>query len=151
MNNYNWKIKQQKYNMMYMDLAERIAQMSYSKRLKVGSVLVKDQKIISFGWNGMPSGFDNNCEFINEITGDLVTRPEVLHSEANCLMKLAKSTESSENAELFITHSPCIECSKMIHQSGIKSIFFKHRYRDDSGIKFLQKANLYIEEIKTDG
>jgi dCMP deaminase len=102
-------LKEKKYNDMYMDLAKRISKMSHAKRLQVGCVLVKNDNILSYGWNGMPSGWDNNCEYdyVNDI-GELIlkTKPEVLHSEANCLMKNARSTNSSDGAILFVTHAP---------------------------------------------
>src|ERR1700739_1211050 len=108
----------------YMDIARRTAAMSRAQRLQVGCIAVKDNRIISFGWNGTPAGWVNECEIehINQETGEITlkTKPEVLHAEANCLMKLAASPESSIGAEIFLTHSPCIECAKLIYQAGIK-------------------------------
>lgn len=142
--------KQIKYNRLYMDIAERIAEMSYARRLKVGSVLVKNDNIISFGWNGTPNGFDNNCENESfDAIGNIIleTKSEVLHAEANCLMKLTKTTNTSENAILYVTHAPCINCAKLIHQAGIKILYYRNIYRSDEGIKFLEKCGLEIKKI----
>jgi len=155
------KFKKERYENLYMDIAEKVSKMSYAKRLQVGSVLVKNDSIISYGWNGMPSGWDNDCEqktyieidpkwqFLDEdgTTYSLKTRPEVLHSEANCLMKVSRSTNSSEGASLFVTHAPCIDCSKLIHQAGINSVYYRNTYRDDFGIDFLKKCNIKVEQI----
>lgn len=137
---------------MYMDIAERISQMSHARRLQVGSVLVQNDSIISYGWNGMPAGWDNNCEdVLDEIDENypinLRTKPEVLHAEANCLMKVAKTTNSSLNSTLYITHAPCLDCAKLIHQSGVKSVYFKHIYRNGEGVAFLKKCNVDITHI----
>ena len=160
------KLKKERYESLYIDIAERIAKMSHAKRLQVGSVLVKDDCIISYGWNGMPSGFDNNCEdkvYANEWSIDnntweyqeedgghpynLKTKPEVLHSEANCLMKVARSTNSSEGASLFVTHAPCIDCAKLIHQSGINSVYYRNSYRDELGINFLKQCKVEVTKV----
>ena len=117
----------QKFIDAYMDVAERFAQLSSAKRLQVGAIVVKDDRIISIGYNGMPSGWDNCCEY--EVMGDLgshekelKTKPEVLHAESNAIAKLAKSPESGEGATIFVTHSPCIDCAKLIYQSGIATV-----------------------------
>jgi len=140
-------LKEKKYNDMYMDLAKRISKMSDAKRLQVGCVLVKNDNILSYGWNGMPSGWDNNCEYdyVNDI-GELIlkTKPEVLHSEANCLMKNARSTNSSDGAMLFVTHAPCLDCAKLIYQAGIIEVYYHHPYRDSAGIDFLKKCNVKV-------
>ena len=132
-----------------MDWAHRAAEMSYAKRLQVGAVIVKDDTVISYGYNGMPAGWDNNCEEWVE-DGDLgsgwKTRPEVLHAESNAISKLAKSHNSGLDADLFITHSPCIHCAKLILQSGIGRVYFGTHYRDDSGIRFLKQSG--VEVIK---
>lgn len=151
------ELKRQKYNDLYMDLAFRIAEMSYAKRLNVGCVIVKDNNIISFGWNGMPAGWDNNCEVETSEIVDIdsriitpsqtVTRPEVLHAEENALMKLCRSTNSSQDASMYITHAPCIKCARLIHQAGIKSIFFTEEYRNEDGLVFLDKCGVEIEQI----
>lgn len=132
----------------YMGIAKECAKMSRAVRLQVGCVVVKNNNIISFSWNGMPSGWDNTCE--DEIIEDgwpgLKTKLEVLHAESNAISKLAQSSESGKNAVLFITHSPCIECAKLIYQSGIKTVYYDKDYRSTQGIDFLQKSN--VEVIK---
>lgn len=136
------KLKKQKYNNFYMEIAERVAKMSYAKRLQVGSVLVKNDNIISFGWNGMPSGWINDCEDEN-----FKTKPEVLHSETNCISKLAKIGQSSNGATMFITHAPCLDCAKLIYQSGINSVYYRNAYRSDDGIEFLKKCKLDVNNV----
>lgn len=126
----------------YMDTAKIFAELSHARRLHVGAIVVKDDRIISIGYNGMPSGWDNCCETENNIT-----KPEVLHAETNAIAKLARSTESGEGAAMFITHSPCIECAKLIYQSGIKEVYYEQDYRDSSGVNFLIKSNLQV--VKT--
>jgi len=126
----------------YMDTAKVFAELSHARRLHVGAIVVKDDRIISIGYNGMPSGWDNCCE-----TVDNTTKPEVLHAETNAIAKLARSTESGDGASMFITHSPCIECSKLIYQSGIARVYYDENYRDDSGIEFLQKSGVIVEKL----
>jgi len=123
----------------FMRVAEETATLSYAKRKQVGCVIVKDGRILSFGYNGTPKGFDNCCEDEHGLT-----KPEVLHSEMNALMKLCQSTESSSDATMFITLSPCIDCAKAIHQAGISTVFYKDKYRDTSGIDFLEKCGVKI-------
>jgi dCMP deaminase len=144
-----------KLKQAYMKTAETFAELSHARRLHVGAIIVKDDRIISIGYNGMPAGWDNNCEYeIYEENGDdepeviLKTRPEVLHAETNAIAKLAKSTESGDRAVLFVTHSPCLDCSKLIYQSGINSVFYRNSYRDDSGIKFLQTSGITVEQLE---
>jgi dCMP deaminase len=133
-----------------MDIADRVSQMSVARRLMVGSVIVKNNSILSYGWNGMPSGWDNNCE--DEIRYPdahgitLKTKPEVLHSESNALAKVAKSTESSDGATMFCTHAPCMQCAKLIYQSGIKSLYYRTQYRDTAGIEFLTRSNVDVHQ-----
>ena len=140
-----------KFQQLYMDWARRAAQLSPARRLNVGAVIVKDDTVISYGYNGMPAGWDNNCE--DELqwpNGDiqfLTTKPEVLHAESNAIAKLAKSTNSGLNADLFVTHSPCMECAKLIFQSGIRRVFYAEDYRDDSGIQFLNKSGVTVEKL----
>jgi len=129
-----------------MDWARRAAQLSPARRLNVGAVIVKDDTVISYGYNGMPAGWDNNCEHILE-DGTLKTNPEVLHAESNAVSKLAKSTNSGLGADLFVTHSPCLECAKLIYQSGIRRVFYAEDYRDDSGIQFLNKSGVTVEKL----
>lgn len=144
------EFKKQRYNNFYMNVAELVSQMSYANKLKVGSILVKNDNIISFGWNGMPAGYDNNCEDIidtGEMPPEMITKSEVLHAEQNCLMKIAKSTNSSEQATMFITHAPCMECAKLIYQSGIKSVYYRNQYRSNNGILFLDKCDIEVNKI----
>jgi dCMP deaminase len=131
-----------------MDIAARVAVMSYARRLQVGAVIVKDGRIISMGFNGMPTGWDNNCE--QEINDQLKTNPEVLHAESNAVAKLARSTESGEGADIFITHAPCMDCAKLIYQSGIKSVYYSMAYRSTDGVEFLQKSGLTVENFNSD-
>ena len=140
----------QKYIDLYMDWALRLTKLSHAKRLQVGAVVVKDDCVISYGYNGMPAGWDNNCEDViqhSDDTTSLKTKPEVLHAESNAIAKLAKSSNSGLGADLFVTHSPCIECAKLIHQSGISRVFFGNHYRDDSGINFLEKSGVEVRYI----
>ena len=141
----------EKFVSAYMDVAERFAELSSARRLHVGAIVVKDDRIISIGYNGMPSGWDNNCEFEyknpqTKIT-ELITRPEVLHAETNCIAKLAKSNESGMGATMFITHAPCLDCAKLIYQSGISSVLYRNSYRDTSGVTFLEKSGVKIIQV----
>jgi dCMP deaminase len=141
----------QKYIDLYMDWAKRAAKLSHARRLHVGAVVVKDDTVISYGYNGMPAGWDNNCEDelwnVHDGSSSLKTKPEVLHAESNAIAKLAKSTNSGAGADIFITHSPCIECAKLIYQSGIRRVYYNEEYRDDIGIQFLNKSG--VETVKT--
>ena len=140
-----------KFITAHMKSAKVYAELSSAKRLQVGCVIVKDNTIIGIGYNGMPSGWDNNCEveIHEEDLGNsyLKTRPEVLHAETNAISKVAKSTNSTDGADMFITHAPCLECAKLIHQAGIKNIWFDKHYRDESGINFLQKCNIGVNHV----
>ena len=136
------KIKLNKYDKAYLRIATEWGLLSYCQRKKVGAIIVKDRMIISDGYNGTPSGFENCCE-----DEDGLTRWDVLHAEANAILKVARSTQSCEGATLYITLSPCKECSKLIHQSGIKRVVYHNGYRDDSGIQFLIKAGIEVEHI----
>ena len=141
----------QKFIDAYMDVAERFAKLSYAKRLNVGAIVVKDDRIISIGYNGMPSGWDNNCEEVigQDEVGSLIlkSKPEVLHAESNAIAKMAKSNESGNDATLFVTHSPCLDCAKLIYQSGITTVYFKDNYRSNDGIEFLRKSNVEVTKI----
>lgn len=149
----------------YMDVAERFAQLSSSRRLKVGAVVVKDNRITSIGYNGTPAGWDNNCE--NEVyTYDerdlgfgewsldlntkqyrtLKTKDEVIHAEANAISKLARSNDGGDGAYLFCTHAPCIDCAKLIYGAGIRKVFYRDVYKDDFGIEFLKKCEVEVEQ-----
>ena len=141
----------QKFVDLYMDWAKRCSQLSHARRLQVGAVIVKDDTVISYGYNGMPAGWDNNCEDTVQHSDDTVTlktKPEVLHAESNAIAKLAKSNNSGDWASLFVTHSPCIECAKLIHQSGIRRVYYGENYRDDAGIKFLETSGIKVEQVK---
>lgn len=129
-----------------MRAAHLYAGLSTARRLKVGALVVKDDRIISIGYNGMPTGWDNNCEHELE-DGTIKTKPEVLHAETNALAKLARSTESGLDADLFVTHSPCLDCAKLIYQSGIKRVYYANAYRDESGVTFLKNSGVEVEQL----
>jgi len=153
----------------HMKTAEVYAELSSAKRLHVGCVVVKDNTIIGIGYNGMPAGWDNNCEDTEYILKDECyytefqmkehgytetvhgwtrnkTKREVLHAETNALAKIARSTNSSEGATLFVSHAPCLDCAKLIHQSGINSVYYRNSYRNDDGINFLKKCNVAVQQ-----
>lgn len=134
----------------HMKTAENYASLSHALRLKVGAIVVKDSRVISIGYNGTPAGWDNNCEYMQEddVGISYVTKPEVIHAEANAISKLARSNESGENADMFITHAPCLECAKMIFSSGIRNVYYKDLYRSSAGLEFLQKCGVGTEQIK---
>ncbi len=168
----------QKFIDLYMAWAERTAELSHARRLHVGAVIVKDDTVISYGYNGMPAGWDNDCENVEwcsaggwlsaeEIQEDwpyegtyldadgntmqgryrLKTKPEVLHAESNAIAKLARSTNSGLGATMFVTHAPCLDCAKLIYQSGISSVLYRNSYRDASGVAFLEKSGVTITQI----
>ncbi len=161
----------------HLDVAARYAKLSKARRLKVGAVVVKDDRIISIGYNGTAPGGDNNCENLDwmprdsggwlnpdelrqlfPLTGEhpeygqwpyrLITKPEVIHAEENAIAKLARSHESGDGATMFITHAPCAQCAKLILISGIKNVYYRQVYRDDAGIKFLQQGGVHIEKVE---
>ena len=170
----------------YMKTAEIFSKLSHARRLHVGAIVVKDDRIISIGYNGMPAGWENDCEykdymsidaggwlnpdeveehwpFEEECRGEeesdshtyirryaLKTKPEVLHAETNAIAKLAKSTESGVGATMFITHSPCLDCAKLIYQSGINSVFYSNDYRSADGIDFLKKSGVNVEKLDSE-
>lgn len=164
----------QKFIDYYMDVAERTSKLSSAIRRQVGAVIVKENRILSYGYNGMPTGWSNECEYKDYMSGDaggwlnpdeieerwpfeeystefesnrryrLVTKDEVLHAESNAIAKVSGSTESSENATLFVTMAPCIHCAKMIFQSGIKNIYYRDTYRDNHGVEFLEKGGVSV-------
>ena len=152
-----------KYDKAHMKVAEIYANLSSAVRLKVGAIVVKDDRVISIGYNGTPSGWDNNCENMKYKTDNyiidpggpqyemrtmtLTTNPEVVHAEANAIGKLAKSSESGNQATLYITHSPCFECAKLIHVVGINKVFYRNQYRNTDGIDFLKKCNIKVEQL----
>ncbi len=135
--------KQRKYDIAYLKMAKVWAKLSYCKRKQVGALIVKDKMIISDGYNGTPTGFENICEDVNNDT-----KWYVLHAEANAILKVASSTQSCKGATLYITMSPCKECSKLIHQSGIKRLVYANGYKDGSGLEFLEKAGVEITYIE---
>jgi len=140
----------QKFIDAHMSVAETYAKLSSAKRLQVGAVLVKNDTIIGIGYNGMPSGWTNECEDV-ELLEDggkiLTTKSEVIHAESNCLMKVAKSTNSTEGSDMFVTHAPCIHCAKLIYQSGVRKVYYRNTYRDHDGVAFLQKSGIEIEKV----
>lgn len=131
--------KLNKYDKAYLRIAREWGQLSYCERKKVGAIIVKDRMIISDGYNGTPSGFENCCEDEKGLT-----KWYVLHAEANAILKVARSTQSCEGATLYITMSPCKDCSKLIHQAGIKRLVYQSSYKDDSGIDFLIRAGVEV-------
>ena len=163
----------QKFIEAFMKTAEVFAELSSARRLHVGAIIVKDNRIVSIGYNGMPAGWDNDCEYtelmpINDaakledypflgtfwINGHNVdrryrlrTKSEVLHAETNAIAKLAKSTESGDGATMFITHTPCLDCAKLIYQSGIKSVYYRNTYRNTDGVDFLNKCNIEVKNV----
>ncbi|MCZ8144804.1 deoxycytidylate deaminase [Flavobacterium sp.] len=132
-----------KYDKAYLRIAAEWSKLSYCQRKQVGAIIVRDRMIISDGYNGTPSGFENCCE-----DEEGLTKWYVLHAEANAISKVARSTQSCENATLYITLSPCRECSKLIHQSGIKRVVYQKGYRDTSGIDFLIKAGVEVVQME---
>jgi dCMP deaminase len=142
----------------YMKTAETFAELSHARRLHVGAIVVKDDRIISIGYNGMPAGWDNNCEdeVLDSFAGfegaihsyRLKTKPEVLHAESNAISKLARSSESGDGSVMFITHAPCIDCAKLIFQSGIRQVFYGEEYRSRAGIEFLEKCRVEVQQVK---
>ena len=164
-----------RFEQLYMDIAHRMAQMSRARRLQVGAVIVRDDRILSMGYNGTPAGWDNNCEheqtqessiydnlhsmadqgwqFIHSDQGNhwlkLTTRAEVLHAERNALDKLAKGNEGSLDAIMFITHAPCLECAKSIYGAGISQVIYRQIYRSTDGIQFLKKCGVEVKQFAT--
>ena len=161
-----------------MDWADRTAQLSHARRLQVGAVIVKDDSVISYGYNGMPAGWDNDCENKEWCSGGgwlspeeieegwphegtyldaagntmqgryrLKTKPEVLHAESNAVAKLARSSQSGRDASLFVTHAPCLDCAKLVYQSGISHVYYRNSYRDMAGVEFLEKSGVEVKQI----
>tara|TARA_B100001996_G_scaffold380943_1_gene369393 strand:- start:137 stop:568 length:432 start_codon:yes stop_codon:yes gene_type:complete len=134
--------KAKKYDIAYLKMAETWGKLSYCKRRQVGAIIVKNRMIISDGYNGTPTGFENVCE-----DEDNYTKWYVLHAEANAILKVASSTQSCDGATLYVTLSPCRECSKLIHQSGISRVVYSEAYKDLSGVEFLKKAGVTVNQI----
>ncbi len=139
--------KQLKYDKAYLRMATEWAKLSHCERRKVGALIVKDRMIISDGFNGTPTGMDNKCEEWDEETQQNITKWSVLHAEANAILKVASSTHSCKNATLYLTMSPCKECSKLVHQAGINRLVYMRGYKDVSGLEFLEKAGVEIVQI----
>ena len=137
------KIKQLRYDKAYLRIAQEWGKLSHCKRKQVGALIVKDRMIISDGYNGTPTGFENYCE-----DDEGYTKWYVLHAEANAILKVASSTQSCKGSTLYITLSPCKECSKLIHQAGIIRVVYQNGYKDDSGLQFLTKAGIELEHIE---
>ena len=140
----------EKFKRAYMQTAHTFAELSSARRLHVGAIVVKDDRIISIGYNGMPAGWDNNCEDETRYEDGgviLKTKPEVLHAETNAIAKLAKSNESGLGADIFITHAPCLDCAKLIYQSGIRAVYYSKDYRDSAGVNFLSKSGVTVEQL----
>jgi dCMP deaminase len=140
----------QKWVDAFMDTAERFAQLSSAKRLQVGAVVVKDNRIISIGYNGMPAGWTNECEeLVYRIAEEpiLKTKDEVIHAEANAIAKLARDGESGNHGIMFCTHAPCIQCAKIIYGAGINTLYYRNSYRDTKGLDFLSACNIDIEKV----
>ena len=139
-----------KIDYAHMKAAIGYSKLSYAKRLQVGAIITKDDRVISIGYNGTPAGWDNDCEYWVE-DGDLgsgwKTKLEVLHAEANAIGKLARSSESGAGAIMYLTHSPCFDCAKLIHVAGINKVFYRTQYRNTDGIEFLNKCNIEVEQI----
>lgn len=139
----------EKHMKAHMQVAEVYAQLSTAKRLQVGAIVVKDNRVISIGYNGMPSGWSNECEYerTDDVGTSFVSKPEVLHAETNAIAKLARSNESGLNAAMFITHAPCLDCAKLIYQAGISKVYFRNHYRSEEGVLFLLKSNVEVTQI----
>ena len=139
-----------KYVKAHMAVAHQYAMLSSAIRLQVGCIIVKDNRIISIGYNGMPTGWDNCCEDIigdNNGTPVLKSKPEVLHAETNAIAKLASTYESGKDASLFVTHQPCLDCAKIIYQSGIKEVYYAHEYRASTGVDFLRQCGIETIQV----
>lgn len=140
----------QKWIEAYMDTAERFAQLSSAKRLQVGAVVVRDHRIVSIGYNGMPAGWTNECEHVEQLSDDtikLVTKDEVIHAEANAIAKMARDGERGNGSVLFCTHAPCVQCAKLISGAGISKVYYRNWYRDNKGLDFLEKCLVEIEQV----
>ena len=139
---------QRKWIDAYLDMADRFAELSYAQRLKVGAIVVKDNRVISIGYNGTPAGWENTCEEVVEVHEDggvvTKTKDEVIHAEANAIGKLARDGEAGLDSTMFCTHAPCINCAKLIYGAGIRSLYYRNSYRDEDGIEFLKKCNIDV-------
>ena len=134
----------------HIRVAEEYSKLSYAMRLKVGAIVVKENRVISIGYNGTPAGWDNKCEnetYVDDFRIETTTKPEVIHAEANAIAKLARCQESGDGADMFITHAPCLECAKLIYTAGIKKVYYKNIYRNNDGLDFLQKCGIGTEKV----
>ena len=141
----------QKFIDAYMDVAQRFSELSTAKRLQVGAIVVKDDRIISIGYNGMPSGWDNNCEDYIQSSDDTITtktKPEVIHAEANAIAKLARGNESGDGSIMFLTHAPCIDCAKQMYTAGVKSVYYRDSYKNTDGLTFLEKCSIMVHKVE---
>lgn len=140
-----------KFIPMYMEIAEIVSKQSSAKRLQVGAIIVKDDRIISIGYNGMPAGWTNVCEEVieqHEDGGQITrTKDEVIHAEANAIAKLARSTEAGEGSTMFLTHAPCIHCAKQVYTAGVKTVYYRNTYRDAAGLDFLKMCGLTVMKV----
>lgn len=134
-----------KHISMYMEIARVVAKTSYATRLKVGAVAVKDNRVLSLGYNGTPPGMDNECEHM--VDGVLVTKPTVIHAEANCILKMARDGQAAQDADMFVTVSPCLECSKMILTAGFRKLWFGEQYRTMDGVYFLRSNGVEVAQV----
>lgn len=142
--------KEQRYDIAYMNMAIAVSRLSYAERAHVGCILVSPSgQVISHGWNGTPSGMPNTCEYFDEELGRLKTYPYVIHAEANAILKCARNGVSTQGATLYVTLSPCMECSKMILQAGIKKVIYLMPYRDDKGAEFLNRNGIDVAMLIT--
>jgi dCMP deaminase len=144
-------VMKQKFINAYMDVAQRFSELSSAKRLQVGAIVVKDDRIISIGYNGMPSGWDNNCEDYIQLSDDSITtktKPEVIHAEANAIAKLARGNESGDGSTMFLTHAPCIDCAKQMYAMGVKSVYYRDSYKNTDGLTFLEKCSIMVSKVE---
>jgi dCMP deaminase len=141
----------QKFIDTYMDVAQRFSELSSAKRLQVGAIVVKEDRIISIGYNGMPSGWTNECEDYIQLSDDTIitkTKPEVIHAEANAIAKLAKSSESGDGSTMFLTHAPCIDCAKQMYAMGVESVYYRNSYKNTDGLTFLEKCDIMVTKVE---
>ena len=140
-----------KFIQAYMDVAERFAKLSSAKRLQVGAIVVKDDRIISIGYNGMPAGWTNECEDYIQLSDDTIitkTKPEVIHAEANAIAKLARGNESGDGSTMFLTHAPCIDCAKQMYAVGVKTVYYRDSYKNTDGLTFLEKCSIMVSKVE---
>jgi dCMP deaminase len=140
-----------KFIQAYMDVAETFSKLSSAKRLQVGAIVVKDDRIISIGYNGMPAGWTNECEDYLQLSDDTIitkTKPEVIHAEANAIAKLARGNESGDGSTMFLTHAPCIDCAKQMYAAGVKTVYYRDSYKNTDGLTFLEKCSIMVSKVE---